>query len=68
MPQPLAGTAYGTPAPTRPGDPDLIDQADQLDQADQVAGVAILAWRDSGGQVAAAPVADGVQLGGQSAA
>jgi len=58
MPQPLAGT----PAPTRPGDPDLIDQADQL------AGAAILAWRDSGGQVAAAPVADGVQLGGQSAA
>jgi hypothetical protein len=49
-------------APTRSGHPYRIDQPDQL------AGVGVLPWGQPGGQVAATPIADGVELGGQPAA
>jgi hypothetical protein len=48
-------------APTRAGHPHGVDQPDQL------AGVGVLAWGEPGYQVAAAPVAEGVELGGQPA-
>jgi hypothetical protein len=51
------------PAPaTGTGHPHGVDQPDQL------AGVGVLARGQPGGQVAAPPIADGVQLGGQPAA
>jgi len=49
-------------ASTRPRDADLVDQDDQL------LGVGGLPGGEPGGQVAAAAVADGVQLGGQPTA
>jgi hypothetical protein len=49
-------------APTRPRDPHLVNQRDQ------VLGVGVLAWGEPGRQVAAAAVADRVDLGGQPAA
>ena len=53
----LAGSA----AAARPGHPHRIDQPDQL------AGVGVLARGEACGQVAAAAIADGMELGGQPA-
>jgi hypothetical protein len=49
----------GPPPPTRAGHPHLVHQPDQL------AGVGVLPRGQPRGQVAATPVADGVELGGQ---
>jgi hypothetical protein len=51
----------GPPPPTRAGHPHGIHQPDQL------AGVGVLARSETGNQVPAATVTDGVQLGGQPA-
>jgi hypothetical protein len=50
--------ALARPA-TPTGHPRLIHQPDQL------LGVGVLAWSEAGDQVAATPVTDGVELGGQ---
>jgi hypothetical protein len=55
----VIGTHPGPAAAARPGHPHRIDQPDQL------AGVGVLPWGQAGGQVPAATVADGVELGGQ---
>jgi hypothetical protein len=56
------GYAHARPTPpTRTRDPHLIHQRDQF------AGVGVLAWGEPGRQVAAAAVADRVDLGGQPA-
>jgi hypothetical protein len=52
----------GPPTATGPGHPHLVQQRDE------VAGVGGLPWGQPGGQVAAAAITDGVQLGGQPAA
>jgi hypothetical protein len=53
------GTHSGPTAATRPGHPHGVHQPHQL------AGISVLTRGQAGGQVAAAAVADGVQLGGQ---
>jgi hypothetical protein len=57
----VIGTHSGPTAATRAGHPHGIHQPHQL------AGVGVLAWGEAGGQIPAAAVADGVQLGGQPA-
>jgi hypothetical protein len=57
----VVGARAGSPPPTGAGYPYLVHQPDQL------GGVGILARRQPRRQVAATPVADGVQLGGQPA-
>jgi hypothetical protein len=55
----VVGARAGPTPPTRAGYPYLVHQPDQL------GSVGVLSRRESGGQVTATPVADGVELGGQ---
>jgi hypothetical protein len=59
VPGQVIGTHSGPTAATRPGHPHGVHQPHQL------AGVGVLAWDEAGGQIPAAAVADGMQLGGQ---
>jgi hypothetical protein len=61
VPGQVIGTYSGPTAATRPGHPHGVHQPYQL------AGVGVLAWGEAGGQIPAAAVADGMQLGGQPA-
>lgn len=58
----MVGAFAGLAAPARPWDPQGVEQRGQ---SAGVGGVGGLARGEQGGQVAAAPVAEGVQLGGQ---